>query len=469
MKRTVALAVLLAGAGCAYYNGMYNANRLARQAEKAERQGRTFQADGLWAQAAVRAESVLVHHPNSKWADDAMLLRGRAYKKRNDCPSAIPSLQNAVYSSPDSALVAEAALLLAECYLETGNLIAADAVLGRALDTEDSLALRRARLTQAKIWALAGRYEEALEVYSNIDPQPSDGMRLLAVAGGGSLGHAASLTDTLMARRDTTVPWDSVLAVAGRRDLRAASALTDRLLEDPDLKPEVRARWLLADGLRLSSTDPARATERLRGASSAGDGRTPSGSQARLALARLDLARVTDADELAELEPKFLEWQALGGAGGFEIGRLLAAMTMVRRTVDSVGPDTPQGDLEWFLAAETARDFLRMPRLASRLFQELAELWPASPYAPKALLAVADVQPGLGPALHERLIAEYGQSPYVAAITGAADPFYRVLEDSLRSFAASRLASRPADQARPAQPERPRPGQDRRLGEEDVQ
>ncbi|HSM17086.1 MAG TPA: hypothetical protein VK845_08855 [Gemmatimonadales bacterium] len=115
MRRVAALTLLMAGAGCAYYNGMYNANRLAREAEKAEREGRAFQSDGLWAQAAVRAESVLVRHPGSKWADDAMLLRGKAYKKRNDCPSAIPSLQDAIFSSRDSALVTDAALLLGDC------------------------------------------------------------------------------------------------------------------------------------------------------------------------------------------------------------------------------------------------------------------------------------------------------------------------------------------------------------------
>jgi hypothetical protein len=269
-------------------------------------------------------------------------------------------------------------------------------------------------------------------------------------------------------RRDSTVPWDSVLAVTGRRDPEAASALTDRLLEDPDLRPEVRARWLLGDGMRLAQIDTARATRRLQAASDVGDQRTPSGSQARLMLARLALARVAQVVELQALQPMLVEFQGLGGAGGFEAGRLLAAVERMQQAVDGVTPDTPQGDLEWFLAAETARDLLQAPTLASGLFQRLAEIWPSSPYAAKALLALADLQPALAPALRQLLISGYGQSPYVAAISGTDDPSYRVLEDSLRSFTASRVGSRP-DQAKPGQPDRPRPDQDRRLGEDDVQ
>ena len=51
------LTLLLLG-GCVYYNGMYNANRLARSARKAEREGRTFEANNLWGQVVTRAESV---------------------------------------------------------------------------------------------------------------------------------------------------------------------------------------------------------------------------------------------------------------------------------------------------------------------------------------------------------------------------------------------------------------------------
>ena len=57
--RRMCLAVsLTVTAGCVYYNGMYNANRLANSARKAEHDGRTFEANNLWGQVATKAESV---------------------------------------------------------------------------------------------------------------------------------------------------------------------------------------------------------------------------------------------------------------------------------------------------------------------------------------------------------------------------------------------------------------------------
>src|SRR5215204_4414086 len=60
---------------------MYNANRLARSARKAERDGRTFEATSLWGQVATKAESVVVRHPTSKYAEEAAILRGVAFAR----------------------------------------------------------------------------------------------------------------------------------------------------------------------------------------------------------------------------------------------------------------------------------------------------------------------------------------------------------------------------------------------------
>ena len=65
----VAAALLLGG--CVYYNGMYNTNRLAKSARQAERDGRSFEAKSLWGQVITRAETLVVRHPRSKYADEA--------------------------------------------------------------------------------------------------------------------------------------------------------------------------------------------------------------------------------------------------------------------------------------------------------------------------------------------------------------------------------------------------------------
>jgi hypothetical protein len=77
-----ALVVLAAGTlaatSCAYFNGMYYANRYARQAQGSERAGRTAEARDRWAQAEMHAESLIARHAGSRWVGEAQLVRGRA-------------------------------------------------------------------------------------------------------------------------------------------------------------------------------------------------------------------------------------------------------------------------------------------------------------------------------------------------------------------------------------------------------
>ena len=76
------LVLLTVAIGCAYYNGLYNANRLADEARKAEREGRRSEARPLWTQVAVKAESVATRYPDSSYRDDALHLQGHEVTER---------------------------------------------------------------------------------------------------------------------------------------------------------------------------------------------------------------------------------------------------------------------------------------------------------------------------------------------------------------------------------------------------
>src|SRR5439155_10149641 len=127
------LAVLLLG-GCVYYNGMYNANRLARSARKAEREGRTFEASNLWGQVITRAESVSVRHPDSKYADQAAVLRGVALARLGQCGPAIAPLGHAALLAPGTELAEEGALALGRCSLAAGDADAAAPAVNRGTE-----------------------------------------------------------------------------------------------------------------------------------------------------------------------------------------------------------------------------------------------------------------------------------------------------------------------------------------------
>ena len=62
-----------------------------------------------------------------------------------------------------------------------------------------------------------------------------------------------ALADSLIARADTTTPWDSLLVTLGRKSPASASTLVDRLAQLPKQVPETQARRLLEDGIRLVS------------------------------------------------------------------------------------------------------------------------------------------------------------------------------------------------------------------------
>ena len=131
----------------------------------------------------------------------------------------------------------------------------------------------------------------------------------------------------------------------------------------------------------------------------------------------------------AALPPVAKQYPTVAG----EANQLGATLDRVSRTLASVTPDSAQGDLRLFLAAEAARDSIGAPRLAARIWEQIVEQWPLSPYAPKALLAAEQLDSTRGDSARMLLESRYSDSPYLAVIRGEADSAYKHLEDSLGS------------------------------------
>jgi hypothetical protein len=154
-----------------------------------------------------------------------------------------------------------------------------------------------------------------------------------------------------------------------------------------------------------------------------------------------------------------------------EAGLIAATVSRLRQLPDSAAAVVPRGDLRLFLGAEAARDTVGSPLLAAALFRRLADDWPASPYAPKALLAAERLDPT--DAARARLDSLYADSPYLAIARGEDAPAYRELEDSLEAYAAAQMVAQPG-QRRPPSPavrrrvEPTRPGGDAPRPTEDV-
>jgi tetratricopeptide (TPR) repeat protein len=440
-----ALAVGLLS-GCVYYNGMYNANRLARSARKAEREGRTFDANNLWGQVATKAESVVVRHPTSKYAGEAGVLRGVALARLGQCEQALGPLSRIAVTATPAELSEDAMLATGHCQLALGNVAAADAAFGQLLQSKNTERRREAHFQHARMLRQAARYEEALSTLEDYRDPRANTERILALAGAGRLPEALALADSLIARGDTTRRWDSVVVALGRESPFAASSLVERVRRLPNRTREVQARLLLEDGLRLSRADTSRAAPRFREAIAVG-GAGEAAGRASLELVRLDLRRASRPDQLGPILDSLKSLAVRFYMVTAELNRVAATVAAVRGSVASVLPGTPQGDLRLFLAAESARDSLGAPRVAGTIFRRILEDWPASPYAPKVILAVQQLESNWGDSARALLAERYLDSPYLAMIRGTATTEYRQLEDSLGAFAAS-LAARPAPEVR---------------------
>ena len=450
-------AVLVLLGGCSYYNGMYKVDNLAGRARSAEREGRTFAATSLWGQVSVKAESALVHHPRSSWADRARLLQGTALARLRDCRRALGPLQE-VMVAPDPVLAEEAAVLVGTCHTTLGNTGEAAATFSRLTGSRDSVRRRQALFYHGQALRIGDENAAALAELEQTDVPRARGERAAALAGLGRVAAARAVAESLLAERDTLVPWDALLAGLAQNDPPVAAELLGSIARADSLPAGFRARLLLADARRLTASDPAAAEARLSEVEALGRG-SPIVWESRYVGAAARIARMDSLPQLAiELETIADE----EGASGQFAARTAMLGTFARRVLlisDSAPPGSPAGDLRLFVAAELIRDSLLAPRLAARQFSRVAADWPDSPFAPKALLARIALDTIAADSLREMLATRYAGSPYVLLVQGGEAPAFRELEDSLRRFTLSFRPEgpRPAPAGRPRRPSRPTP------------
>jgi hypothetical protein len=426
-----ALTVLLCG--CVYYNGMYNTKRLAGSARKAERDGRTFEANNFWGQVITRAESLVTRHPDSKYVDEALVLKGLALSRLRQCDVAVTPLARVSLLPRDADVIEEASLALGRCQLELGDPALAEIMFARVAESRDPALRSEARVLRGRALRLSGRPEEGLTALEGVADPEARTERLFALAAAHRRKAALVLVDSLLAESDSVARWDTMAAAVGRADALTASGVVDRVIKRPGIVPQIRAMLLLDDGLRLAGVDSARSEARLRQAAAqrdAGD----FASRAQLALLRQQLSRSGSVAELRAVAAELDKRADVRGAGA-EAAQLREQVGVVLAASDSVAAGGVHADLRLFLAAEAARDSLAAPQLAASLFRTIVETIPESPYAPKAILAGKALDPVWGVSAASLLEGRYALSPYVAYMRGEEPYGYQELEDSLQVFA----------------------------------
>ncbi|HEX4601458.1 MAG TPA: hypothetical protein VH116_08705 [Gemmatimonadales bacterium] len=428
MTRATALA--LAGAclaGCGYYNGMWSAEHLAGEAQKAERQDRTTEARTYWAQAAQKAESVMVHHPTSRWADAALVLDGEALARSGACAPAAAPLERAIATVRDAALRERALLARAECALDANDPATAGHALAAVTQSADATRRSRAAFDAGRVATLDGDPEAAAEWFGRSAAPGALAARIPALVAAGRVADAQVLTDSLAHGRVEEAQWAAVVVDVRRAaGPEAASRALDRMLAHRGTPRGVRARLWSADGDALLAAGRTAAAAARYAAVAA---LVPDSSEGQVAQVRALRVRCVAAESVPQLAAPAAALERLlqgtgAGAGQTEGQALVALIRRIEHQQD-------RSASERFELAEAVRDSLGAAPLAARLFLDLARQAPTSLFAPKALVAAATLEPERHDSIVAVLEAGYATSPYTLALRGEQSPGFAAAEDSL--------------------------------------
>ena len=465
-RAALAAGALWAASGCVYYNGMYNAERAAAEAERFERQGRTAEARDQWQRAIVHAESVAVRHSRSRWAADALLLRGRGLVQLERFNEASTVLEGATRRARPGLQQAQAYVLLGQAYLAVGRLANATAVLDTALALEQRQLRAEALLYRGRVrLALALPAAALTDFMASEDPRAAFERARTRLVLRDTAGAVVQMDSLVGVRSYDERAWREALDGLGALGgVANASRLAGLLGARTDLTRGQQARLLLDDGDRLlDAGDVPAAQARYRAA-----GQTaPDSVEARLAAVRgirLALGAAQGDADLDEAARRLAQLAADGGPPAREAQLSIRVLDRIAQLVQDGGAP----DARWFLRAELLRDSLRARGLAARAFAAMGERYPGSPWTPKALLAAIAADHPAADSLRGVLDGRYADSPYRRAAAGTASPAdaeaFRALEDSLLRLGALAVSVGDAER-RPRTPDADRadePGQRRR-------
>ncbi len=407
------LGLLLVTAGCVYYNGMWSAKRLAKDARRFERNGQDAEAKLAWARAAEKAESVVVRHPRSRWADEALVLEGEGRAGSGDCVGAGPILADAMTKIDDVGLRERAQLAAAGCALARGDLAAAGRGATPLLESGDAHRRSRAEDLVGRAALARGDLAAAVALLARSQEPGAAPARVRALIAAGRLeeAEAALQRPPSASGRFPEADWVGVFGAVAR------------FVPERRIPSGTRARLLLADGDRLQAAGFVDSAEARYAAATVLVPDSAEGGRARVRTLQLQANAAARVEDLATSRAALEQLQQGGGAGALDARALLQLIARV------VAPG--ESDADRFRAAELARDSLGAPRLAANLYLDFARSHPASLFAPKAIVAALLLAPTEADSLLAALDSVYSASPYTQALHGQASPAFAAAEDSL--------------------------------------
>jgi hypothetical protein len=434
MTRRLLVTALLLLSGCTWSNSLYQARRLAGEAERAEREGRPFDAEGAWSQAAVKAESAFARRPTGRAAAEALWVRGRAAARRRDCAAAIAAFDASRVAEPETPWREAMLLESGRCRQELGDPAAMEQ-FAALFQSANPGRVREARLRAGRIAVQSRQYAEALSLLAGEDTIPARIDRAVALAALDRTDESLAEVEPLLSAGDSTAVWAPLVELLASQDTEDADRFLARLAAQPTATESRRAEWLAAAIRGAIEVDPAAAERRFADLVQLPPSRWV--GEGRLMIAE---HRISQAASMDGLRAAVAALGSLAEGGGLATIRITDLRRLGGRMVtehDSLRAGLPPGDLALFALAEEARDSLEAPALARWLLLRLEQEWSASPFVPKAMMARMALAPDSAEQIRSRL-ATFEASPYLGFTRGERDPRFAALEDSLNQFLVAR-------------------------------
>lgn len=416
-------------AACAYHNVLYNADYLFSEGEAARRAGQDSLATTRYLDVVRKTGEALRDRPGSEWADEALLLHGRARLRLGELREARAALEDAAQSSP--AVAVRARVYLAAIHAELGNSSAALSVVNRSLAgslSEESRSeahlLRGRLLLERGLFDLASwDLDRAAEVGFGVRVEARLEHLRWAVAHEEEARSRAAFIRLLKDPR-AGVRSDTIVGLADAAAKVWDEAKVASMLEEVGSSPWDRLARSRVALTRARLLDRAGDTTAARAqVADVASGLGGAAADARRLLARWQLERARDLDTVYGVRSLLLP------AAANE--RVAAEIEWIEEMESLTGMGYAQ-PLGFFAAAEVARDRLGARYVARGLFLAYAAAAPEDPWAPKALLAALEISPDEGDRawLRGRLEAD-PESPYVLAASGGSSAGYQELEEEL--------------------------------------
>ncbi|GMV07931.1 MAG: hypothetical protein AMXMBFR53_42060 [Gemmatimonadota bacterium] len=424
------LGAALILSGCVYYNALYNAERLFDQGDRERREGRDSVARVLYQDVVRKAAEGYRREPEGEWADEALLLMGRAYLRLGELREARSALEEAALraGTPEVRFAAELSLGVAR--VQAGDVDGGTPMLSRAIDGLSSSRLRaEGHLWRGQALLAAGQPDGGWWDLDQAAAEPAVRVdaALTRVLWGIRTGNRTRVVEgmnRLLRFREGGERVDSVAALARAAADRWGEGTGVQLLAGVDSArwdrtPRGMIRLTRAAFLRQTGDTAAAAREVRRVA----DGIGPAATEARLRLAAWQLSQARDLLDARAALPLLLPAVADPRVARL-VEDLQGAIALAER-----GFDEP---LAWFAAAEIARDGLGAPDLALGLFLAYADAATPDPWVPKALLAALSVARAEGDQAWLRgRLEPRADSPYVLAARGEPALGLEALEEEL--------------------------------------